>query len=86
MLKSFAAAAFAAAALNLAACGQGSAEKTGENLDSAMENATQGHENLGDGPLEQAGENVDQAAGNHQNQDGADALSDATDGNPNTRP
>jgi hypothetical protein len=86
MLKSFAAAAFAAAALSLAACGQGSAEKTGENLDSAMENATQGHVNSGDGALEQAGENVDQATGNNQNHDAADALSDATDGNPNTRP
>ena len=86
MLKQFAAAAFAAAALGLAACGQGSAEKTGENLDSAMENATQGHENLGDGPLERAGENIDQAAGNTQNRDAADALNDATDDNPNTRP
>ncbi len=85
MLKSFAAAAVFAAALSLAACGQGSAEKTGENLDSAMENATQGHENLGDGPLEKAGENVDRATGS-ENHDPADALGDATDGDSNTHP
>jgi hypothetical protein len=48
------------AALGLAACGD-SAEKTGENMDSAVEEATQGHEDLGDGPLEQAGESVDEA-------------------------
>jgi hypothetical protein len=86
MLKIIASATVAIAALGLAACGEGSAEKAGESADSAIENATQGHENLGDGPLEQAGENVDNATGNTQNHDGADALNDATDGNPNTHP
>jgi hypothetical protein len=60
MLRLIATATVAIAALGLAACGD-SAEKTGENMDSAIEEATQGHENLGDGPLEQAGENVDEA-------------------------
>jgi len=86
MLKSIATAAAAAAMLSLAACSQGSAEKAGENADSAIEEATQGHENLGDGPLEQAGESVDQATGTTNNNDAADAVNDATDGNPNTRP
>ncbi|MGE0740097.1 MAG: hypothetical protein AB7O98_02050 [Hyphomonadaceae bacterium] len=87
MLKLIATASVAVAALGLAACGDGgSAEKSGENLDSAIEEATQGQENLGDGPLERAGEEIDEATGNAQNQDGADALNDATDGNPNTNP
>jgi len=60
MLKSVAAAAVIFAAFGLSAC-DGSAEKTGENMDSAIEEATQGHENLGDGPLEQAGESIDEA-------------------------
>jgi hypothetical protein len=85
MLKIIATAAAAAAMLSLAAC-DGSAEKAGENADSAIEEATQGHENLGDGPLEQAGEGIDEATGNRQNNDGADAINDATDGNPNTNP
>lgn len=85
MLKSFATAVAAAAMLSLAAC-DGSAEKAGENADSAIEEATQGEENLGDGPLERAGEGLDEATGNQQNDDGADALNDATDGNPNTNP
>ncbi|MEQ1817759.1 MAG: hypothetical protein ABL871_04045 [Terricaulis sp.] len=86
MLKTIATAAAAAAMLSLAACSQGSAEKAGENADSAIEEATQGHENLGDGALEQAGEGIDQATGNTNNNDAADAVNDATDGNPNTRP
>jgi hypothetical protein len=85
MLKTIATAAAAAAMLSLAACG-GSAEKAGENADSAIEEATQGEENLGDGPLEQAGESVDEATGNQQNEDGADALNDATDGDASTNP
>jgi len=84
MLKAIATAAAAAAMLGLAACGD-SAEKTGENMDSAIEEATQGEENLGDGPLEQAGENVDEATGGERT-DGADALNDATDGNASTNP
>ena len=63
-----------------------SAEKAGENADSAIEEATQGQENLGDGPLEQAGEGVDEATGNQQNNDAADAVNDATDGNSSTNP
>ncbi len=86
MLKTFATAVAAAAMLSLAACDGGSAEKAGENADSAIEEATQGHENLGGGPLEQAGEGIDQATGNQQNNDAADAVNDATDGNPNTHP
>jgi hypothetical protein len=85
MLKPILIAAAVAAAMGLAAC-DGSAEKSGENLDSAVEEATQGDENLGDGPFERAGEQIDETTHNDQNQDGADALSDATDGNPNTNP
>lgn len=85
MLKMIATAAAAAAMLGLAACGD-SAEKAGENMDSAIEEATQGQENLQDGPLEQAGEAVDNATGTERGGDGADALNDATDGNPNTNP
>jgi hypothetical protein len=86
MLKSIGIAAAAAGALCLAACGQGGAEKAGERADSAIENATQGHHNLGDGPLEQAGGAVDHATGTQRQGDAADAINDATDGNPNTRP
>ena len=85
MLKTFTTAIAAAAMLSLAAC-DGSAEKSGENLDSAIEEATQGEENLGDGPLEQAGESVDEATNNQQNDDAADALNDATDGDETTNP
>ena len=60
MLKTLVAAVACIGALSLAAC-EGSAEKAGENMDSAIEEATQGHENLGDGPLEQAGESIDEA-------------------------
>ncbi len=86
MLKTLATAAAAAAMLSLAACGSGSAEKAGENADSAIEEATQGHENLGDGPLEQAGESIDNAAGTERQGDAADAVNDATDGNSTTNP
>ena len=85
MLKSIVTAAAAVAMLSLAAC-DGSAEKAGENADSAIEEATQGHENLGDGALEQAGEGIDEATGTQQNNDAADAINDATDGNSNTNP
>jgi len=60
MLKIVATAAAAAALLGLAAC-EGGAEKAGENLDSAIEETTQGHEDLTDGPLEEAGEDIDAA-------------------------
>jgi hypothetical protein len=81
MLKTILTATAAAALLSVAACGDNSAEKSGENADSAIEEATQGHENLGDGPLENAGEAVDEAQENT-----ADAVNDATDGNPATNP
>jgi hypothetical protein len=71
-----------AAGLFAAAC----SEQAGENADSAIEEATQGHENLGDGPLERAGEAVDEATGRQTNNDPADVLNDATDGNPSTQP
>jgi len=86
MMKTILAAAASAALLGVAACNDGSAEKTGENMDSAIEEATQGEENLGDGPLEQAGEAVDEATGAASNSDAADAVNDATDGNPSTNP
>lgn len=74
-------------AFGVVAC-DGGAENSGENMDSAIEEATQGEENLGDGPLEQAGENIDEAADNAEDgaDDAADAVNDATDGNPATNP
>ena len=84
MLKSVLAATAAAALLAVAGC-DGGAENSGENLDSAIEEATQGEENLGDGPLERAGENIDEATGNTSN-DVGDAINDATDGNEATNP
>jgi len=87
MIKSILAASAISALTLVAACGDGggSAEKAGENIDSAFEQATQGEENLSDGPMERAGENVDQATGT-ANENAADAVSDATDGNPTTNP
>ncbi len=85
MLKIIATAAAAAAMLGLAAC-EGSAEKAGENMDSAIEEATQGEENLEDGALEQAGEAIDDATGAERQGDLGDAVNDATDGDPNTTP
>ncbi len=85
MLKVIATAAAATAMLSLAAC-DGGAERSGENLDSSIEEALQGHENLGDGPLEQAGESIDEISGNQQNDDAADAINDATDGDSSTNP
>lgn len=85
MRKTIIMAAASAAMLSLAACG-GSAEKAGENMDSAIEEATQGEENMQDGPLEQAGEGLDETTGNSQNDHAADALNDATDGDSSTNP
>lgn len=84
MLKAACIAAATIGLLGLAAC-DGSAEKTGENLDSAVENATQGHKNMGDGAMEKAGEQVDKMTGQKDN-DPADALHDATDGDSSTKP
>lgn len=85
MLRTIVGAALTAAVMSVAACG-GSAEKAGENMDSAIEEATQGEENLGDGPMEQAGESIDEATGDSSNNDAADALNDATDGDASTNP
>ncbi|MGE3143117.1 MAG: hypothetical protein AB7L65_07325 [Hyphomonadaceae bacterium] len=86
MSKTFLFAAAVLGAAALAGCGQsGSAERGGEDMDSAIENATQGQTNSGDGMMERAGESVDQMTG-HENRDAADALHDATDNNPSTQP
>ncbi|MEJ0058785.1 MAG: hypothetical protein WDM79_03975 [Terricaulis sp.] len=85
MLKTIFTAAATVALLSVAAC-DGGAEKAGENVDSAVEEATQGHENLGDGPFERAGESVDETTGAATDNDAADAVHDATDGNPATNP
>jgi hypothetical protein len=65
----------ALAAFAVAACSPGSAEKAGENADSAYEETTQGEKNLTDGPMENAGEAVDAAR--------ADAAEAATDARTN---
>lgn len=60
--------------LLLAACGPGdSAEKQGEKMDSAIEEAT-----TGDGALENAGEAIDEVTGN-ENDDPVDAVGDAVE-------
>lgn len=70
----------------LVACSpNGSAEKSGERMDSAIEEATQGQIDRGDGPMENAGEALDQATGS-ANTDPVDAMHDATDNNPSTTP
>ncbi|GAM97638.1 hypothetical protein U91I_01265 [alpha proteobacterium U9-1i] len=73
-----------AAVCALGACGD-SAEEAGENLDSQIEQTTTGEVNSSDGAFEQAGEAIDEASGK-QNNDPADALSDATDGDRSTTP
>lgn len=86
MLKQVLAASAIGALMLAAACSnESSAEKAGENLDSAIEQTTQGHENSGDGAMENAGEAIDQATG-QQNNDPVDALNDATDGKSSTTP
>lgn len=86
MLKSMLVATAVIGFVGLGACSkEGSAEKAGENINSAMENATQGEKNLGDGPIEKAGESIDNATGN-TDKDPADAIGDAVDGNPATKP
>lgn len=82
LMKTFALAVAVLGCVAMGAC----SEQAGENADSAIEEATQGRENLGDGPLEQAGESVDQATGRESNTDVGDAIHDATDGNPSTNP
>ncbi|MEP7209731.1 MAG: hypothetical protein ABI740_02745 [Alphaproteobacteria bacterium] len=86
MLKFALCAVAATSFLALGACSKGgSAEKTGEKMDSAVETATQGKENKGDGPMEKAGESIDKMTG-AKDKDPADALHDATDGDPKTKP
>lgn len=65
--------------LLLAACGPGdSAEKQGEKMDSAIEEATMGDVDHGDGALENAGEAIDEVTGN-ENDDPVDAVGDAVE-------
>ncbi len=64
------AAGFVAAAI--AACSPGTAEKAGENADSAFEETTQGQKDMTDGPMENAGEAIDAAGA-----DAAEAAKDA---------
>lgn len=64
-------------AVFLAACG-GSAEKQGEKLDTAIEEAVGGEADAGDGLLENAGEAIDEVTGN-ENTDPVDAVSDAVE-------
>lgn len=85
MFKALICAGAAAGFVALCACEDGSAEKAGENLDSAVEEATQGEEDKSDGPFEKAGESVDKATG-ATNPDAADSLSDATDADKATKP
>jgi hypothetical protein len=85
MFRTLICAGAAAGFLALGACDEGSSEKAGENLDSAIEEATQGKEDKSDGAFEKAGESIDKATGS-TNPDGADSLSDATDGDKSTKP
>jgi hypothetical protein len=85
MLKTFACIAAATALAALGACSDDSAEKAGEEIDSAIEKATGGGEDKGDGPFEKAGEAIDKATSN-QNTDIGDSISDATDGDRSTKP
>jgi hypothetical protein len=64
-------------AFALAACG-GSAEKQGEEMDSAIEETVTGEINTDDGLLESAGEAIDEVTGN-ENTDPVDAVGDAVE-------
>jgi hypothetical protein len=85
VLKIMACAVAAAGLVGLAACEDDSAEKAGEEIDTALEKAADGKVDRSDGPFEKAGEAIDKAT-NSQNTDAADSLSDATDGNRQTKP
>lgn len=66
----------------LAAC-----EKAGENVDNAIDKVTNnGETKPGDGAFEKAGEAVDHTLGTERKDDPADAISDAVDGDPKTKP
>ena len=65
--------------LMLAACGDNtSAEKEGEKLDSAIEEATGGEIDRDDGAMENAGEVIDDITG-QENDDPVDAIHDAAE-------
>ncbi len=85
MMKALLCACAVAGVLGLAACEDGSAEKAGESVDRAIDKAVDGKENKGDGAFEKAGEAIDKTTG-ATNRDGADALSDAVDGDRSTKP
>lgn len=72
--------------LVLAACGPGnSAEKQGEKMDSAIEEATTGEVDHSDGILEDAGEAIDEVTGN-ENTDPVDAVGDAIEDATDDKP
>ena len=87
MLKTFAVciALSVAGLAGVSACSEGSSEKAGEKADGAIDKALTGKENKGDGPLEKTGEAVDKMTG-HKDNDPADAIHDATDGDKSTKP
>ena len=65
--------------LALTACGQDtSAEKQGEKMDSAIEEATGQEIDRGDGVMENAGEVIDDMTG-QENDDPVDAIHDAAE-------
>jgi len=64
-------------AFALAACGD-SAEKQGEEMDSAIEEAVTGEIDTDDGLLENTGEAIDEVTGN-ENTDPIDAVGDAVE-------
>jgi hypothetical protein len=64
-------------AFALAACGD-SAEKQGEEMDSAIEETVTGEINTYDGLLENTGEAIDEVTGN-ENTDPVDAVGDAVE-------
>lgn len=81
MLKTLICALAVAGATGLSAC-----EKAGEKMDAAVDKATKGHEDKGDGALEKAGEAIDKTIGVERKDSAADALHDAVDGDPKTKP
>jgi hypothetical protein len=64
-------------AFALAACGD-SAEKQGEEMDSAIEETVTGEIDTDDGLLENTGEAIDEVTGN-ENSDPIDAVGDAVE-------
>ena len=85
MLKTLLCVGAVAAFVGVGACSEGSSEKVGEKIDSALEKATKGEKDLKDGPFEKAGEQIDKVTG-AKDKDAADSLSDATDNDKSTKP